>query len=78
MRRLTYEEEEKEQRRIMIKKLICKIFGCIYPEKKLPTPEYLIEMFPEMKDPRMGAFVADLSKPCVRCGKYKKERKCIV
>ena len=59
---------------IFIKKLICKIFGHIYPEMKLPTPEYLIGMFPEMKDPRMGAFVANLSKPCARCGKYTKEK----
>lgn len=59
---------------IFIKKLICIIFGHIYPEKKLPTPTYLIEMFPEYKDPRTGAFVADLSKPCARCGKYTKEK----
>lgn len=50
-------------------KIICKIFGCIYPEKKLPTDPLLIKMFPkEHEDPRVGAYVADLSKPCARCG----------
>jgi len=51
-------------------KIVCKVFGCIYPLKKLPTEQYFIQMFPEYKDPRLGAFVADLSKPCARCGEY--------
>ena len=56
----------------IIKKLICKIFGHIYPLKKLPVPEYLKK---SKRNPlgidesiEEGAFVADTSKPCHRCG----------
>jgi len=53
----------------IINRLICKICGHLYPEKKLPTPEWLLKAFPEdYKDSRVGAFVADTSKPCARCG----------
>lgn len=47
-------------------KWICKISGCIYPLKRLPTPDYLKEMFNYSEGE--GAFVADTSKPCGRCG----------
>ena len=48
---------------------ICKLFGHIYPLKKLPTSEYLKEMFNISEEE--GAYVADTDKPCARCGKGK-------
>lgn len=60
----------------ILAKIICKIFGHIYPLKKLLTPEYLKKMFPEdYKDPRVGAYIADTSKPCARCGEYQNDNK---
>lgn len=53
-----------------INKLLCHFLGHLYPLKKLPTPQYLKDMFPrDYADPRVGAYEADTSKPCARCGK---------
>lgn len=52
----------------------CNLFGCIYSEKKITNNSQLVEMWPDVyKDPRVGAYVADLSKPCHRCGRMAKE-----
>lgn len=54
-------------------KWICKISGCVYPLKKLPTPDYLKNMtsmfnrFNRSKEEE--TCIADTDKPCVRCGK---------
>lgn len=51
-------------------KWICKISGCVYPLKKLPIPDYLKSMFNRFnRSEEEGAFIADTSKPCGRCGK---------
>ncbi len=54
------------------RKILCKLFGCIYPLKKLPTPDYLKNMYSMFNRFNMskeeGAFIANTSKPCVRCG----------
>ena len=52
-----------------LKILYCNLTGCIYPLKKLPTPSYMKIHMSEGE----GAFSADTSKPCHRCGRYKEE-----
>lgn len=48
----------------MIKwKLLCKLFGCIYPLKKIVLPDHL--RIPFGND--VEAFEADISKLCARC-----------
>jgi len=52
--------------------MMCKVFGHIYPLKKLPNSDYFKMLnLQDFKDPRVGAFVADTSKPCHRCGAIK-------
>ena len=54
-------------------KIVCKIFGHIYPLKRLPLPEYLKKpRNPNGMDESIGegAFVADTSKPCHRCREH--------
>ena len=62
----------------MIKKIICKIFGHIYPLKRLDIPEYAkkSESNPLGMDESIGegVFIADTSKPCHRCREYTNEK----
>ncbi len=47
----------------ILTKIICKIFGHIYPSKEVAIPTHIKKL-----DPTLELFRADTSKPCHRCG----------
>jgi len=52
----------------ILTKIICTIFGHIYPSKKMELPKFIKDIAPDIK-----VFMADTSKPCHRCGTIKEK-----
>ena len=50
----------------ILARIICKIFGHIYPSKKVAIPTHIKKL-----DPSIRVFMADTSKPCHRCDAIK-------